>query len=487
MKNSIYILHRLFFLIALIIFSSPLIAQWENAVLDTITADLSQDIVNNKQAIDVDENDNVHLIWTKIIDNGFQIMYNRRNPDGIWGGSIAIDQGVGSAFNPSTTLLPGVGRPVATYVVGNPPSQEVAVSYFTSNNWTTVYLNNGGNEKYSPSIAADNNGFLHIAWVGANNDGDYKIFYCRFTLATDTFVIQELEESSPGDFGSGADPYIVWSETTGVIIGYRGGDFNNYNIHLANKTPGSDMWEFETIDTPNADDYTNAITIKNDVIHLLVSGNDGFGIGGAGYYLRKQFGEPWSTPDKVNISGNAVIGSSLVIDDNGKAHCVWEELSGNFLLGNIHYSTNKNGDWQSVPLLMNGATHNANLAFNTKGQGILMGEMEDIQSFDADLIEVIVFGAPEVISSVQNLPIQNESISIFPNPADTEINIQQADNQPIDKQFSLFDLDGKLLFKQSLSGEDRLRLDRTQLLPGMYFYTLDEGDQVVKTGKIILE
>ncbi len=480
--------HFILFLSITYIFSfSNLNGQWGNAELDTLTNDVQRDLLNHKQAIAIDDFDNLHVVWSKSIDNGNQILYNRRTATGIWGNPVGINQGIGSGYNPTTALIPGQGQPAVAYILETEQNMEVAVSYFLQNVWNTVQITQTPESEFSPTIATDANGNIHLAWIGQNNTGDYKIYYGRLMLPDDVISIEELSGSQLGDFGTGADPYISLSETAGVLIGYRAGGFSNYFIQLAQKAPGSPDWNYEQISTPNADDYNANIQVKNNRIHLLVSGNDGFGIGGAGYYLTKEINGQWSNPEKVNNSINGVAWPSMVIDDNGAAHCLWEEIGGNILIGNIHYASNKSGNWQSQPLLMNGATHFANFVFNSKGQGTLIGELEDIQTFNSDLNEIVVFGVPDFVNTSSKISYNSSELSIFPNPTTSEVQLKQIGHQADTFRFEIFDQNGKLCIEKMVQGNEPIVLDRNQLPSGMYFYKIISSVSILKSGKIILK
>lgn len=485
MKRPIFLLFYL--IISWVALSTlTLSAQWDNVVLDSVTQDFMLDRVGNKQAIEVDDNGTVHVIWTASIDQGTIIKYNRRSSMGDWGGEIIVNI-AGTAHSPVTTLLPGSNRPAVAYVLESGDNRAIMAAYFDGLAWENVAITNTNLAKFSPTIAADQEGNIHLAWIEETQTDIFKIFYGKLTVSTNDVEIEELELSALGGFGSGADPFIAHGTETGVLIGYRGGDFNNYKINLAQKSIGSNDWQYEVINTPNQDDYTSSIVVKGTSIHLLVSGNDGFGIGGAGYYLKKEMGSSWSSPEKVNIGLNGVIGASLHIDDDGNAHCVWEELSGNFLLGNIYYSNNVNGNWGSTPILESGDIHYPNLDFDLDGNGYVFAQQENIVTFDLDHTEAVLITGNGMVNSTSDLGEIGLQVDIFPNPIDFELNFQSPDNQLFNGFFEMYNSSGKLAYRKRIVNESKIFLDRNQLNSGFYFYRIFDKNNRVFSGKVMLK
>lgn len=482
-----YFFNRFFlFSVCFIMLNAPLKAQWDNAILDTVTQNLVPDRVNIKQAFDVDDAGNIHCVWISELDLGSVVNYNRRSSLGDWGDIITLSLS-GNASSPVTDLLSGVSRPVVSYILENGDNREVFVAYFNGMEWDNVQITETNYPEYSPTISVGSNGNVHVAWIGETTPANFKIFYTNLIIPSNDFLVEELTQSNLGGFGSGADPFITSSDEEGVIIGYRGGDFSNYAIHLAQKEEVFSNWEYEVLSTPNQDDYTNSIVVKNNRIHILISGNDGFGIGGAGYYLWRENGGNWSTPEKVNIGSNASVGSSLYIDDNGNAHCVWEELSGNFLLGNIHYSNNVNGSWGSIPLITTGNVHYPNLDFDKEGQGFVFAEQEDIESFDINKTEAVLFGGKGIVNALIEVEKDTDLINVFPNPVSTEFSLKPKDKQLIIDRIQLYNESGIQVFEQNIIGDEPIKLNRNQLISGVYFYRVFGQGRLVSGGKILLK
>lgn len=100
-----YFFNRFFlFSVCFIMLNAPLKAQWDNAILDTVTQNLVPDRVNIKQAFDVDDAGNIHCVWISELDLGSVVNYNRRSSLGDWGDIITLSLS-GNASSPVTDLL----------------------------------------------------------------------------------------------------------------------------------------------------------------------------------------------------------------------------------------------------------------------------------------------------------------------------------------------------------------------------------------------
>lgn len=475
------------YILCFLIFTIPnLQAQWDNAILENVSENNVRDFVTAKQSFVIDDFDNLHLTWASADSIGSYVYYRKRSANGTWEEAIIVSLGDYS-FSPVIDVVPGTEKPIIAYLRHTDIPSAVYLAYFDEDVFKPLKLTISDFEWYSPSIDIDDSGAVHLAWIGKIPSGAYKIFYTLATVPNISWNTEQLVQSNLGDFGSGADPYIAFSPETGPVISYRGGSAANYSINVANKKPASWTWDIDIVSTPNADDYTSALAITGDSVHMVVSGNDGFGIGGAGYYLYKQIDEWWSSPEKVNATSNGVVSSSLVIDKSGHVHTIWEEIIGNILEGNINYSTNASGSWESTPLLSKGDLHFATLAFNSLSEGFVFAEQEDIITFDLDKGEAILFGNPGMTDALDPDLDFEQKVSVYPNPVFSEIFFQKFDNQLVADKIQLVDSEGKLVLEKEIQDGNSITLDRNGLSSGIYFYRIFEEEELVGRGKIVVE
>lgn len=151
---------------------------------------------------------------------------------------------------------------------------------------------------------------------------------------------------------------------------------------------------------------------------------------------------------------------------------------GNVLLSSthdIHRSTDHGLTWTSF---MNGISPTLNLGATTfyeTASYVFAGfeEMGTVSIFRIDKSEVV---------SVHESPEQNITCSVFPNPCDNELNIQNNSTQQI--QFTLYNLLGQKLMEKFLT--DKIStINISALSNGLYFYQVSDEHNLIINGKII--
>jgi len=83
---------------------------------------------------------------------------------------------------------------------------------------------------------------------------------------------------------------------------------------------------------------------------------------------------------------------------------------------------------------------------------------------------------------------ENIKILIYPNPFSTSTTIEYQLDQPSDVTLTIFNHLGEqveLIRHHQQSGKQQITWNAEGLPPGMYFYTIQAGDQVA-TGKMVL-
>lgn len=87
-------------------------------------------------------------------------------------------------------------------------------------------------------------------------------------------------------------------------------------------------------------------------------------------------------------------------------------------------------------------------------------------------------------SSHEELESIKLSLSVFPNPATTLVNLQVTDPKWSDLSFQLFDLNGKMLLNQKVIGETTAISLQNQPV-GSYFLKVSHGENEIKSFKIL--
>lgn len=91
--------------------------------------------------------------------------------------------------------------------------------------------------------------------------------------------------------------------------------------------------------------------------------------------------------------------------------------------------------------------------------------------------------SPQISTEITKLNF-TENINLFPNPNNGNFNVNV--QSPIEHgEFVIYDCQGKEIFRQNIFQNKNL-IESTQLSSGMYFYSVIENKQKIKTGKIII-
>lgn len=481
MKNPF--LQKIFFLaIGIWCVNTVTQAQWSGATVDTVTHNTVQDVVD-KQSLVIDATNTLHAVWRQErTGGGARIFYSSRPPFGVWSAPSEVSDSSFASFNPAIALRQGMttfGTKVVVYSASLPSSQEIIIAYDSAGGWTRDALTNNATDDLSPTIAIDQSGRIHLAWIGQDTAANWKIMY-----ATDIggpFQTQLLSGSDLGPFGSGAAPSIAVTSSGIVHIFYRGGDFGTYHIHHAwNTNPGGTMWNYEIVYTDNANDFTAFAVIKPDtIIHLLASGNDGFGFPPRAFYTKKTPSGGWMAPERANPSASGW-GGSLVIDQYGHTHITWDEASGNFIIGNLHYSTNKSGTWADTAILANGETYNGVLVLDTDGRGHVLASSDNA----VDPSEIVGIHSPVPLTAV---PVfSTPDITLFrleqnyPNPFNPSTVITFRLAKATEVKLTVYNPLGQeiatLVNEKREAGTHTVQFDAAEFPSGVYVYKLVAGN-----------
>ncbi len=370
-------------------------AQWTGASHDTLTHDAIRDEVE-KQSLAVDASNVLHAVWKKTnAGGGWRLLYSKKAPAGRWSPQREVADSNLMIFRYALAVNPQTGMPYVAYEQESAVPREILLVRDSAGTWVHTRITTNSTDDVSPSLALDSAGFVHLAWIAQDTALNWKIGYA--TNRSGVWQTQLLTSSEPGPFGSGAEPFIAVTPAGVAHIFYRGGDFGMYHIHHAwNAQPGGTAWSYEIVTTPNGNDFSaRAVIDAQGTIHLLASGNDGFGFPPRAYYLTKPATGSWSTPQHANQGGNGW-GGSLVIDRSGTAHLTWDETSGNIYTGNLFYATNKTGTWTSTSILSDGKTYSGSLVLDGTGKGHAIafnGETFQTQ-------EILVMHSSGVLTSV---------------------------------------------------------------------------------------
>ncbi|HRH67656.1 MAG TPA: hypothetical protein PLU53_15260 [Bacteroidia bacterium] len=454
MKNSA--------LIFTLLFSSSAFAQWTGAVTDTLTHNSERDEVNHRSLV-CDQSNTIHLIAQRAVGSGgWMILYFMHPPNNPWTPEDTVS--VGPSQDPELAISSPDGIPVIACAENDTTDSEIIVYTKNGTGWTREQVTHNPEEDSNPSVAIDKDGFIHLAWIWEDSSGNYKISYGNNLHGS--WNIQTLVNSQLGPFGSGAGPLIALDPYGIAHIVYRGGNFGTYRIHHAyNDSPGGSNWSYDYPASPNAEDLSSSLVVTEDsVIHLLVSGNDGWGFPVHAYYFSKSPGAAsFSNPVAVANGFSAETGCLFI--HNNSAACVLNEVSGNIFTGNIIYSDETSG-WIAGRLFNTQDIYNAQLTMDPNGNGYLAAYQGN--TFQTE--EIIVYG-PDITTEIMNRPITTELFSSMDKNGQLILEFHQAFRGIV----QVADITGKIIWASPLkmnAGEKQF-IPSNSFCPGIYFIIAD--------------
>jgi len=334
-------------MLTIIIFTGAAHAQWNNAATEPLSIGPDNDQLS-KSALAIDGMGNLHAIMMRQPAAGDNDFYYFTKPsNGAWSAPVPFGNHAKQLLSPYLSVHKPSGTPYVAYLEDG----ALKLAVCASGVWTYHDLSTAGVTKlYSPSIDVDSLGYAHIAVI--NETGStYKMSYGYWDKAQ--FHFQTITNSELGGFGSGASPSICALSTGSVAISYRGGNYPGYRIDVAENTAlGGASWRIETMVNPGYDCYSPSIkaTANND-LYLAYHGNMGWGMPNSVFYTTKPSGSPSFAAGSV-VSGKLYGGGAkLSVEENGHAHIIFEEISGNFYTEVICYASNSTGAWNCEVLL----------------------------------------------------------------------------------------------------------------------------------------
>lgn len=461
-------------------------AQFNQAVWDTITTDNFEDRLS-PQAIGVNGYEQFHLVYTKSLNPG-QVLVCYRFYDMLAGFSpeIIADSG-GDISNPVIASIMGDEDCEIIVVFEKGGEIWADINSIPPGNWEFENISNSAAEDLAPTI----NYALALpqgAWI-THNAEVYKITYAWED--DDSIYTEVIEGSELGQFGGGAQPYIINYHGQPHIF-YRGVNNSAYNIHHAYKIHQDSSWIIEYLETPNADDYSVCAT-DNGIgdIYLAVSGNDGWGMPSHVYLLIRDYDTGiWSTPELVTGAYSATNASILCRPGNQVfiASC---GVSGNIYDGNVYLSTNLSGSFETQILANYGSVGQPVLSDVIGEYGVLVFDAPVNGQANED-IEIIYYGPQlnDIINAGQ-IPVLSGLPNVYPNPFNSRAKIAFTIDHPGRVAIDIFDIAGRrvesLMDKDMPAGKYETTWRADNFASGMYFYRLSNNGQSVTRKMLLLK
>jgi hypothetical protein len=414
------------------------LAQFEGAVWDTLTSDTLRDALSRQPFAATPGG--LHLTHAKSrgTGNGWSIHYRFFDIGGGWSDDIIVESEL-SAFSPSIAAREFDAFKIAVFFDAYDDIYG-SIVHSPWDTWAPVNLTDSPDPDFQPTVAVDDEGLVHVAWITEVTD-EYKIAYGK--MEDDTLVTEIIYESELGPYGSGAAPKIIAADNRPHVF-YRGGDYEFYQIHHAFRESPNEPWEIEFLSSGNADDYTSSAVVDDSGdIHLAVSGNDGWGMPGRIYYTRRDNRSGQWAPAELASGSYSVVEGSIGMTDEGYIYIASAGIAGNFYTGDIYISDNADGFFQTELLTHYQDCTGPSITFLPGSVGALVMQ-GIIGEYSTDNMEIISYGPERTdVDDGPLVPRSFKACQNYPNPFNSNTIItargEFSENTPLE----IFDILGR--------------------------------------------
>ena len=100
--------------------------------------------------------------------------------------------------------------------------------------------------------------------------------------------------------------------------------------------------------------------------------------------------------------------------------------------------------------------------------------------------DINIFG---ITTGINNLIASDSEVTVYPNPAQNNLNIGLLLIKNSDVEINIKDVTGKTVLSKNnkvLKGENKLQIETTNLSSGLYFVQVKSDDVLISTKKIII-
>ena len=328
------------------------ISAWGWTSSEVVSTESTDDSYSSTIAVDGSEN--VHIAWQDYTDYGgsgtdTDIFYKRWNASTmIWTTAevVSTESTNGSAC--PTIAVDGSGNVHiawhdATNYSGSGTDTDIFYKHWNAStatwNTTAVVSTESTAKSYSPTIAVDGSGNVHIAWydetnyAGSGTDDD--IFYKRWNASTMIWTTTEVvsTESPWGDSQyptiavDGSDNvHIAWSDDTDY-----GGSGDNWDIFYRRWNATTTIWtttEVVSMKTFDEGNYSPTIAVDGSGnVHIAWEMDPMSSSTYIGYKRWNATTATWTTPEWFSAV-SSTNSPTIAVDGSENAHISWQDYTG---------------------------------------------------------------------------------------------------------------------------------------------------------------
>ncbi len=292
---------------------------------------------SNYPSLAVDGAGNVHVAWHDEADyahwgTSYDIFYRRWNVStGVWSTTEWLSNQTGVSYDPSL-VVDATGDVHVAWQGWSGGDYEIIYRRWdaTSGVWgTTVAISDNTAVSHSPSLAVDETGDVHVAWMDWSVGG-WDILYRRWNATSG--VWGTTENVSENEDVSG-EPSLAVDVEGNVHVAWR--DVSNYagsgtdaDIFYRCWNVTSGAWGTTEVLSENAGDSMHPSLAVDDAGNVHVAWMD-YSVGGCDILYRRWNATwgVWSTTEDVSENPGYSENPSLVVDSAGNLHVAWEDAT----------------------------------------------------------------------------------------------------------------------------------------------------------------
>jgi len=202
---------------------------------------------------------------------GYDVFYDRRDPDGIWNGATQINNNNTPVWDASLAAVRTDSFHIA-WIGNGEDSRELFVTTFRGITKIERQVTSNTTEEYQPATFVDRQGYLHLAWAGFDTDSIARIFYANNAFQ-DTLIVQKLAFSDPGVFVEDCRPSLAIAHNGSAHVINRS-DINGDTLqYMFNTDLNSPFWSTNFIPSPDSINLYGYLSVGADgKLHTAFAG-----------------------------------------------------------------------------------------------------------------------------------------------------------------------------------------------------------------------
>lgn len=349
--------------------------------------------------------------------------------------------------------------------------------------WTKTY---GGSstQQGNDVVQSNDGGYIITGYSDSFNAGNGDIYVIKTDAAgnplwTKTYggagtdVGNSIQKTSDGG-------YII----AGSMYAYGTGSSDVYLIKI--NAVGDTLWT-KTYGSINGNEQGQVVKQSNDKGYILVGSADGFGAGGNNVYLVK-------TDSLGNLMWTKIYGSHSV--DYGYA--LDKTSDGGYIIGGYATFTAQDSYIIKTDFLGNSGNVECYQAtppsITTSSLTLFSAQSTSVSYGNSSTMPYPITGKGAVITSICRLYTgeqyqysENSDFRIYPNPTSNYSTLEFKNKTKEHCTLTLYNVCGQLVRTIDNITNEKVEIEKNNLINGFYFFQLQASGQILASGKLVIE